>query len=43
MLVILQSYPGSGTTWSDLSGSGNNGTLVNGVGYSIDNSGFFGF
>ena len=29
-----KSYPGSGTTWSDLSGNGNNGTLVNGVGYS---------
>ena len=28
------SYPGSGTTWTDLSGNGNNGTLVNGVGYS---------
>ncbi len=27
------SYPGSGTTWFDLSGFGNNGTLVNGVGY----------
>jgi hypothetical protein len=23
------SYPGSGTTWNDLSGNGNNGTLVN--------------
>jgi len=29
-----KSYPGSGTTWTDLSGNGNNGTLVNGVGYS---------
>ena len=28
------SYSGSGTTWSDLSGKGNTGTLVNGVGYS---------
>jgi len=28
------SYPGSGTTWTDLSGQGNNGTLVNNVGYS---------
>jgi hypothetical protein len=28
------SYPGSGTTWYDLSGNGNNGTLVNGVSYS---------
>ena len=25
-----KSYPGSGTTWSDLSGNGNNGTLING-------------
>jgi hypothetical protein len=33
------SYPGSGTTWSDLSGNGNNGTLLNGVGYSGDNLG----
>ena len=24
------SYPGSGTAWTDLSGNGNNGTLVNG-------------
>jgi hypothetical protein len=35
----LKSYPGSGTTWTDLSGNGNNGTLVNGVGYSGDNLG----
>jgi hypothetical protein len=34
-----KSYPGSGTTWFDLSGNGNNGTLVNGVGYSVDNLG----
>jgi hypothetical protein len=34
-----KSYPGSGTTWYDLSGNGNNGTLVNGVGYSTDNKG----
>jgi hypothetical protein len=37
------SYPGSGTTWSDLSGLGNNGTLVNGVGYSGDNLGSLSF
>lgn len=30
----IASYPGSGTTWIDLSGNGNNATLVNGVGYS---------
>jgi hypothetical protein len=33
------SYPGSGTTWTDLSGNGNNGTLVNGVGYNSGNGG----
>ena len=30
----LKSYSSSGTTWTDRSGLGNNGTLVNGVGYS---------
>lgn len=34
-----KSYPGSGTTWNDLSGNGNNGTTINGVGYSSANSG----
>ena len=38
-----KSYPGSGTAWTDLSGNGNNGTLVNGVGYSVDNKGAFTF
>jgi hypothetical protein len=33
------SYPGSGTTWTDLSGNGNNGTLVNGPTFSSANSG----
>jgi hypothetical protein len=41
--VIPSSYPGSGTTWTDLSGNGNNGTLVNGVGYSGDNLGSLSF
>lgn len=34
-----RSYPGTGSVWSDLSGFGNNGTLFNGTGYSIDNKG----
>jgi hypothetical protein len=38
-----KSYPGSGTSWTDLSGNGNNGTLVNGVGYSSSNSGYLTF
>ena len=33
------SYPGSGTTWADLSGNGNNGTLKNGPTYSSVNGG----
>jgi hypothetical protein len=37
------SYPGSGTTWTDLSGFGNNGTLVNGVGYNSSNLGSLSF
>jgi len=34
-----KSYPGSGTAWNDLSSRGNNGTLVNGVGYNSGNKG----
>jgi hypothetical protein len=34
-----KSYPGSGTTWSDLSGNGNNGTLTNGPTFSSGNGG----
>jgi hypothetical protein len=34
-----KSYPGSGTAWTDLSGNGNTGTLVNGVGYNSGNLG----
>ena len=33
------SYSGSGTTWTDLSGEGNNGTLVNGTSYTSDDGG----
>ena len=33
------SYPKSGTTWYDLSGSGSNGTLVNGVTFSNNHGG----
>ena len=36
-----RSYPGSGTTWYDLSGNGNNGTLVNGATFSSVNGGVF--
>jgi hypothetical protein len=35
----LDSYPGTGTTIYDLSGNGNNGTLVNGVTYNQTNGG----
>jgi hypothetical protein len=34
-----KSYPATDTTWYDLSGNDNNGTLVNGVSYSSDNLG----
>ena len=34
-----KSYPGSGTTWYDISGGNRNGTLVNGVGYSSNYKG----
>jgi hypothetical protein len=33
------SYPTTGTTWFDLSGNENNGTLINGVGYTGSNCG----
>jgi len=38
-----KSYPGSGTTWSDLSGNGNDGTLTNGPSFGTDNGGVISF
>ena len=35
----IPSYPRSGTTWSDLTVNGNNGTLINGPTFSSDNVG----
>ena len=34
-----RSYPGTGTTWYDLSGNGNHGTLTNGPTFTGDNGG----
>ena len=41
----VASYPSpfNGTTWADLSGGGNNGTLNNGVGYNAMNGGALSF
>jgi len=36
---VSSSYPGSGTTWTDLSGNGNTGTLNGGAGYNSANGG----
>jgi hypothetical protein len=33
------SYPGSGTSWNDLSGQGNSGTLINGPTFNSSNGG----
>ena len=38
-----RSYSGTGTTWSDLSGNGNDCTLTNGPTYSSANGGVFSF
>ena len=38
-----KSYPGSGTTWTDLSGKGNNGTLTNGPTFDNGNGGSIDF
>ena len=39
--VNSKSYPGTGTSWTDLSGLGNNGTLTNGPTYNTNNLGSF--
>ena len=39
-----KSYSGSGTTWTDLTGKGNDGTLINGVSHVPNtNFGYFDF
>jgi hypothetical protein len=38
-----KSYPGSGTTWTNLSGNGNNGTLTNGPTFGNTNGGYINF
>jgi len=35
----LRSYPGTGTTWTDLSGNGNFATLINSPAFNTDNGG----
>ena len=40
---VSNSYPGSGSTWFDLTGNGNHGTLVNGAGYSTQFGGVITF
>jgi hypothetical protein len=37
------SYPGSGTTWTDVSGNGNNGSITNSPTFSNTNGGIFSF
>ena len=39
----VKSYPGSGTTWKDISGKGNDGTLTNEPTFSSDYGGKFNF
>lgn len=40
---VSSSYPGSGTVVTDISGKGNSGDLLNGVGYSSLQGGYFTF
>lgn len=37
----LRSYAGTGTTWTDISGNSNNGTLTNGPTFNSGNGGYF--
>jgi hypothetical protein len=37
------SYPGTGTTWRDVSGQNNNGTLIGGPAFNSANSGYLTF
>jgi hypothetical protein len=39
----VRSYPGSGTSWFDLSGNGRTGTLTNGPTFNSSNSGILNF
>jgi len=39
----IKSYPGSGTTWTDISGKVNNGALTNGPTYGSANNGYIAF
>ena len=41
--AISKSYPGSGTSWIDLSTNKKNATLANGPSYSLSNKGIFSF
>jgi len=38
-----KSYPGTGTSWNDLSGNGNNSTLINGPAYNTNKGGYIAF
>lgn len=40
---LTSSYPGTGTTWTDLTNSGYNGTLINGPSYSTSGGGSIAF